>query len=423
MSLLQKGVSVIKKYKTQLGDSVWSLMGLVLMNAVAQIAAYPLLARVFGQEGYGNIQYLLAYVNIITVSVGSAANLARMTSPAEERMQNNGDYNLVLLAVALLGIPFVLLIRVFGGVAMDTATTVCYYALFVAMAFRYYADVSYKLTLRYRRYFMYYLFISVGYGLGAFLVWKTQIWPLALLPGELMGILFAYLADDTLRRRAFKPSPAIGRVMRCILILFVSEGISNIIFNVDRLILKFLIGASAVTVYYLATLVGKTVSLVITPLNGVLIGYLARYEGKLTRRMMKWVTLISLASFAVFTGVCVLGGYIVLLWLYPNELEIVTPYLLLGSLAQVIFFITGIVMVLLIRFAKKSYQIYINGLFGVCFFGIGIPATVFGGLWGFAVAMVAANLIRWLAAIYLGLRWAKNEEREGRMLDAPENLE
>lgn len=404
-------LNLIKKYKIQLGDSLWSIMGLVLMNAVMQIVAYPLLARIFGESGYGDIQYLMAYINIITVSMGSAANLARMTAPAEERMRGNGDYNLFLLGVALLGIPFTLLISRYGGVEMDKATVICYYLLFVGMTFRFYADVSYKLTLRYRRYFLYYLFISIGYGIGAVLVWKTRIWPLALLPGELMGILYAYVADGTLRRRGFHPTSRFGWVSKCVLLFFVSEGISNLIFNVDRLILKLLIGSSAVTVYYLATLVGKTVSLVTTPLNSVLIGYLARYNGHLTRRIMKWIILASIASFVLFTGVCMLGGYIVLFVLYPAELDAAKSFLLIGSLAQVIYFTTSFVTVILIRFASKAYQVVINGIFGACFFGIGIPATVFGGLWGFAIAMVAANGIRWLVAVMLGWRKAMQDDR------------
>ena len=294
---------------------------------------------------------------------------------------------------------------------MDLATKVCYYLLFVGMAFRYYADVSYKLTLRYRRYFIYYLLIGIGYGIGAVLVWKTQIWPLALLPGELLGVLYAYLGDDTLRRDALRPSKRFGVVTKCILLLFLSEGISNLIFNVDRLILKVLIGSTAVTVYYLATLVGKTVSLVSTPLCGVLIGHLARYSGQFSKRIMKWVTLGSLACFAVLTAVCAFGGYLVLWLLYPTELESAKGFLLLGSLAQVIFFTTGFVSVILIRFAKKAYQVVINTAFGICFFGIGIPATLWKGLWGFAVAMVIANGIRWLVAIALGWYAAVRAER------------
>ena len=46
----------------------------------------------------------------------------------------------------------------------------------------------------------------------------------------------------------------------------------------------------------------------VTPLNGVLIGYLARYEGKLTRKMMRYITLGCFAAFLLFTGVCVGAG-------------------------------------------------------------------------------------------------------------------
>ena len=395
--------ALLKKYKSQLGDSVWSITGLVLMNAVAQIAMFPWLRRAFSETGYGDLQYLMGYINMITMSVGYAAALARMVSPRAERSENAGDYNLFLLMISALGIPFTFLVRGFGGVYMDTPTTVCYYLLFVAMAFRYYADVSYKITLRYRRYFCYYAVIGVGYGLGTLLAVKTGVWPLAILMGEAAGVLFAYVMEPNLRRGFCRPSNAFSKVMRCILIFCVSEGISNVILNADRLILKHSIGAASVTVYYLATLVGKTMSLVTIPLNGVAIGYLMRYDGKLTRRVMRWLTLGALAAVVLFTALCVLGGWIVLCWLYPEDLAAVKPFLVVGSLAQVLYFVTSFMTVILVRFAKKGYQIIINAAFGVCFFGISVPVAFVGrDLWGFALAVVAANAVRLLVAIVLG---------------------
>lgn len=405
-------LKLLKKYRAQLGDSVWSILGLVLMNAVAQVLLFPQINRVLGKDGYGNVQYLMAYVNIITVSVGCAANLARMTAPEDERRRDNGSYNLFLLAVSLLGAPICFLVCRFGGVEVDTPTLVTYYLLFVAMAFRYYADVIFKITLNYRRYFLYYLAVAVGYGAGAVLFHYTHIWPLTLLPGEVLGVVFAFLCNRDFRKGALRPSPAFLRVLKGILILTVSEGISNLIFNADRLILKWFVDAGAVTVYYLATLVGKTASLVVTPLNGVLIGYLARYEGKLTRKMMRGITLACLGAFVLFTGVCALGGLLVLYILYPQNLLSVRPFLLIGSLGQVLFFVTSTVTVVLIRFAKKSYQVIINAAFGVLFLGLGIPATAFYGVWGFAVAMVIASIARFAVAIFLGFRWARIGERE-----------
>ena len=307
-----------------------------------------------------------------------------------------------LLLFCLLGLPFTMLVRYFGGVQMDNITYITYYLLFVAMAFRYYADVAYKITLNYRRYFCYYLFMSVGYGVGAVLVYFTGVWPLGLLMGELFGVLYAYIWGRTLRRRALHISPAWRHTFRIILVLCLSEGIAQLIFNTDRLMLKILIDASAVTIYYLATLVGKTVSMVTAPLNGVLIGYLARYGGKLTKRMMHGILLASVAVVALFTGVCVVGGYIMLWLLYPAEMDAVKPYLFIGSLGQVIYFVTGIVTVILIRFGKKFYQVIINGAFGISFFGFGIPFTVSYGIQGFAVAMVISCSVRFALAIFLG---------------------
>ena len=399
--------AALKKYRAQLGDSLWSAMGLLVLNIALQIVVFPLLARLFGESGYGEIQYLSAYLNIFSLSVGAAATLARMTVPLDRRLECNGDFHWILIVASLLGAPVILLICRFGGVWMDTVTAVCYYLLFVLMMLRSYVDVSYKLTLRYRRYFIFYCCVGAGYALGVWLVLKTRIWPLALLPGELFGVMFAYIADGTLRRRALRPSPLFGTAAKAMLLLCLSEGLSYLIANADRLILKFLIGASAVTVYYLATLLGKTMTLITIPLGGVLIGYLTRYEGRLSRRAVKWMLLGSLLCVAVFTCLCVLGGYVMLWLLYPAEFDAVRPFLLVGSLSEVIFFTANILSVILVRFAKKSYQVIINGSFAACFFGIGIPATLYGGLWGFALAIVAANALRWLLCILLAFHWSR----------------
>ena len=117
----------------------------------------------------------------------------------------------------------------------------------------------------------------------------------------------------------------------------------------------------------------------------------------------------SIISVAVFTCACVLGGCLMLWLLYPTEFDAVRPFLLVGSLSEVIFFTANILSVILVRFAKKSYQLIISGAFAVCFFGIGIPATLYGGLWGFALAVVGANLVRLLLCIALGLYWSRKK--------------
>lgn len=394
-------IESLKAHKDKLRDSIYSILGLVLMQAAAQLLLYPLLARMMGEVRYGELQYLMAFVNVATVSVGTAANLSRITAPQKEREGAGGGYNRFLLLISLLGVPFCLLVRQFGGVSMDPLTTVTYYLVFVAMAFRYYADVIYKITLCYRRYFFYYLTIGVGYVLGALLFRRTGIWPLAILTGEAAGVLMAYFTEKGLRGGGACAVRLEKNTLRALLLLCLSEGVGNLILNADRLMLKLLVGPAAVTVYYLATLVGKTMSLLSTPLSGVLLGYLARYEGGLRRRVLRWLVLVSLGAILLCTGAAAVGGYLALLLLYPAERAAVAPYLILGSLSEVLFFTTTVLTALLVRFGKKRYQIYTNGLFALCFIGLGIPATLLFDVWGFAVAAVIAGTLRWGAAVIL----------------------
>ncbi len=398
---------LFNRYRAQLGDSLFGIFGLVFMNAVAQLLLFPLYAKRFGSVGYGELQYLMGYVNILTVSFGTAAGLARMTAPEEERWHNGGDYNLLLLIFALLGLPVTYLVRRLCGVSMSMPTYICYYLLFVAMLFRYYADVSYKITLAYRRYFAYYAVIGVGYVLGAALMWQTGIWPLGLLVGEAAGVLFAYFSEKTLQQGGIRLSPLWRRTLATVSTLLLAEGASNLILNSDRLLLGILAGPSAVTVYYLATVAGKTMSLLTVPLGGVLIGYLARYEGGLSLRTVRRLAVGALIAVFAFTLLCTGGGLLVIRLLYPAEFDTVLPYLPIGSLAEVLYFITGVLTVVVLRFGKRFYQVIINGVFAAAFFALGIPATVLFGISGFAASVTVAAMLRFALAVALTYRSAR----------------
>ena len=395
---------LLKRYKTQLGDSLFGILGLVLMNAVAQLLLFPLYAKRFGGEGYGELQYLMGYVNILTVAFGTAAGLSRMTTPTEERCRNGSDYNLFLLVFALLGLPFTYLVRHFTGVSMNAFTYICYYLLFVAMLFRYYADVSYKITLNYRRYFAYYAVIGTGYVLGTLLMWHTGIWPLGLLVGEAMGVLFAYGSEKTLTRGGIFPSPAWRRTLGTVMALFLAEGASNLILNADRLLLGMIDGPTAVTVYYLATIAGKTMSLLTVPLGGVLIGHLARYEGGLSKGAVHKIVLAAFVGVFLFSLLCTGGGALIVRLLYPTEFDTVMPYLPIGSLAEVLYFITGVLTVVVLRFGKRFYQVVINGVFALAFFALGIPATILWGVRGFAFSVALAAMLRFILAVAMAYR-------------------
>ena len=53
----------------------------------------------------------------------------------------------------------------------------------------------------------------------------------------------------------------------------------------DRVVLPMTAGDAASYYFFIASTVGKMSSLISTPLNGVITGHLARYQGKITKKM------------------------------------------------------------------------------------------------------------------------------------------
>lgn len=396
------------KLKSFFSDSVWSILGLVTMNIVAQFIVYPIWSSREGAESYGNILYLLSFINIMAVSVGCGTNYSRMADTAKSNT-TNGDYNIFLAVFAVLYVISGVVLSEFSSVQMSSIETVLYILLACVTTWRFYADVEFRMHVNYKQYFVYYICISFGYLAGICLYILTGIWMLALLPGEIAGLVYVSLVGSLLKN-PFKPSEHFSLCVRSLIILFTTNLIANIILNGDRLLLKTLIGGTAVTIYYLSSLLGKTISLVSTPLNSVLVGYLSRYKGLLKRSLMVKILACFMLVIAVGTALCTLASHILISILYPSDYLLAKPFFIIANLAQVFYFVTNVITVILLRFAKQKYQLYINAVYGVSFVTLTVPATLLWGIWGFSFAALAANIARFAYAAALSLKYSDKGE-------------
>ena len=138
-------------------DMIWSVSGLVLMNVTLQFMIYPFWEKKLGEDGLGNILYLLALMNIFAVSIGISVNYARITASNKGETKNT-VYMLVLTGASVISFGVAMLIGFFGGVEMTLLEKILFGFVMCATMWRYYADVEYKLFLNYKSYFLYYLF-------------------------------------------------------------------------------------------------------------------------------------------------------------------------------------------------------------------------------------------------------------------------
>ena len=393
-------MGITGKIKGIINDSMWSSAGLMLMNVVMQFLVYPFWNSALGSEMYGNVIFLISLMNIFSISMGVSCNYCRMTNSAKGETYNS-DYLMIMAVSSVIAAVYSLIVGLFCGVELSATDLLLYMLLSVFTMWRYYADVQYKLRVDYRSYFVYYLFISIGYAVGILLFKITGAWALALLPGEIAGLLYVFIRGDVLKFREKLDIDRFKTIVKMAGVLFFSEAVANIIFNGDRILLKAAMSGTAVAVYYQASLIGKTMSLITTPLNGVLIGYLVRFKGKFTKKLLGIITLASVGVILLALVLSVVGSYILIYILYPDDFDTVKQWFWLGNAPQIVFFISNIISVILLRISDAKFQMYLNIIYAVAFCLFCIPMTFYYGFMGFCIALLLTSTVRYASAVLL----------------------
>lgn len=377
-------------------DFIYSLTGFVVMNAVLQFALYPQLKSQLGADYFGQILYVISILSIFSISFGSAADNSRLIL-RKETPTSNGDYNLSILifSVVSIGFSYPLLLWVTPEENMWLVEL-----LLVLTLLRYYSGVQFRMNLDYRGYLFYYLSISTGYIVGLALFLLGANWIIAFLIGELFAFVYVLIFGEIYRGPYFVLSNFI-RCFTSISQLSLANLLNNSVQNLDRVLLIFLIGAVANSQYYIVSLLGKTLALIIVPVNSIMIGYLTK--GK---QIIHFADFLKLLSAIFFIGVfallgCIYFTPIFLNFFYPGMLSGVQDFIFLASLGQIFCFTSSILLTILMTMASEKWQIGIQTIYVLVFLILTVELSLRNGLMGFVWGVMLANLIRFI--IVLGI--------------------
>lgn len=383
-----------------LADLAWSLAALVLMNGTVQIVLYPRLSRLLGTEEYGNMLFVVGIATIFGAGIGCAVSNARLLRQRQE-YAGNLDYLLCLLGCTL---PACLAAGAVAWQVLPPVQAVLAAVLTLAIALRYYSDVEYRLSLNYRTYFVYYLLLSAGY-LAGLLLWKlVPSWPVVLLLGEGACVLFCMAGG-----KIYHPLTGHRRtaeLLRGTAQLMLSYLLYNAVVQLDRVFLRMVMDSRAVTLFYVASLLGKAIALLVGPLNTVLVSRLTRREQRLDFRRTLLLTGAVVVCAGVFYLAVSLAAPVVVRWLYPELYDLVLPYTALANLGQILCFAGSLELTLLLTLAPARWQLLIQGGYALLFAAGGLYGVQTAGLAGFVWATAAAGAVRFAAAVGLLLYYA-----------------
>lgn len=391
-----------KKIFNIASDLVFSIAGLMLMNGMLQFLINPTLNNWMGEAAFGNYQSVFAVVSIMGTTFGVAANYSRMVR-SRDKKDTNGDYNVFLTVIA------VLCVAVAAGTLLvyksfNAAHFILLSVLTVATVLRYYGDVNYRMKLNYKGFFVYYAIITAGYCLGLLLFkFVSPVWMITILAGEVAAVLFVFFNGDIFKgKNLLTRSEHFGGTMKSVGVLSATNLLSAVAQQSDKIILGLAMGGEAVTTFYVATLLGKVISLLTTPLNGVLIGYLTKYEGKLTRKMIAVFALVLLGLGIIALLGCFIASEIFVKLFYPDVYTDAEQYFFIASAGQVFYFISNCLMTVILRVASEKYQMYINMIYVAIYAATVIPLTMSFGIWGMAIALLITNGLKFAITSAVG---------------------
>ncbi len=403
---------IIKNNKRKIKDLSMSISAIAIFNMVIQFAMYPFLEQNLGKEGYGVALSLLSVISIISGTLGTSANYSRMVTCADMSIDyTNGDYNIILLVLsAICGVGGVLYLNYIG--VSSVLSAIIFFLLIISTSFRYYSDVEYKMNTNFFRYMMFYNIVSVGYLLGLLVYKISGEWLVAFLIGESLGIAFVVIWGTIYRKNILTPSKNFPLICKSMGFLLLSTLIDNLTLNADRILLMVFSGAGAVAIYYTASLLGKVVAILSAPINSIIISYLVKYKGGLTKKFWTVSTLATVALGVVSFAGCTIISPFMLKLLYPDLVRECMPYIAPSILGQIFYFISGILLVILLKFRGEKRQFFFNAAYAVEFFAIVIVGTLLFGLNGFVYSSLIANAIRFIAVIIWGFAPTKQKNTQ-----------
>lgn len=374
-------------------DSLLSLIASALPLAVLQLVVLPLLAARMGDSRYGLTITLISVSTVFSVPWGNSLNNIRLLHGGRyERRQLEGDFNVMLRAGVLLGTALIALATIYYEGGFHPVSMVLIMAFSALNLIREYLAVEFRIRIDYVKYLWNNVFLTLGYfaGLGLFIV--TGYWQFIFLAGALFSLLHL-LRHTTLHREAYRRTSLFPETAWSFLSLYASAFIAMLPAYADKLMIYPLVGASAVSVYYSAGLLGKLVPMVISPVSGVMLSHLARAKTFHIRQLMQLLAAALAAGAVGFVFILLIDGPVLGL-LYPDWAAASLRLVPLTSAASITFAICSMVNPLILRFTDMKWQLIIELVYIGPYIGLSLGLFHLWGLSGFALGVFLSAIFK-----------------------------
>lgn len=374
-------------------DSFLSIIASAIPIVILQLIVLPFVALELGEVEYGLVVTLVSMATMFSLPFGNVLNNIRLLLNNEYQENNlSGDFNVLLLVGSMLN-TICMVIGTIYYVGHFSWINIMLVIIFSTLnLLREYFIVSFRITINYKLILINNVFLGTGYLLGLILFAYFDFWQLIYISGA--GLSLIYIIKKTkLLNEGLAITKKFKRTAYKSVILFVSSFIKSALTQADKLLLFPLLGPVSVSIYYSATLIGKIISMAITPISGVMLSYLSKMKNIKMKDFFQMLLIVSIFGMIGYFLILLLSSPILTL-LYPQWADQSLKFVPVTAAATIINAIAAIIHPIILRFNHINWQLFINGTSLIVYIACVFFFYNLYGLLGFCVGVLIANLIK-----------------------------
>ena len=331
-------------------------------------------------------------------SLGNVLNNIRLLrAPEYQEMGEEGDIS-VLLRQWLAAGSFIVFVAIWiycGHFSFIHVILGCVVGVLIYL--KAYLEVGFRIKLNFGYILINNALLSLGYLIGFLIFRISGAWEFIFLIGYLFSCIFCEVKTQLLREPVRKTMlfPAIQKDAYS---LIVAAIINNLINYADKLILYPLMGGTAVSIYYTATILGKITGMLTGPINSVILSYISRWDKSKA----------SIFSKVLLLGVVVVSaGYICTLlvakpvigFLFPQWLNEVIEIIPLTTVTIMLTVLVSFLQPFVMKYCKLQWQIGISALGSGAYFLCALLLWTVMGLKGFCIGTIVGAVVKLIIMI------------------------
>lgn len=373
-------------------DSLLNIIATSIPLLILQLVTLPVVGATLGGDQYGLVVTLISLFTLLSLPFGNVLNNIRLLKDNEYKQKKiTGDFNVLLAGSIIISSFMMILGTVYYEGMFSLVSIILMITISCINLLREYLLVSFRIKLNYKGILVNNIILGIGYITGTLVFYLTGYWQLIFIFGTGLS-LFYIIRNSNLLKETFTTTKLFKKTIYQSLILFCSSFLKTILSYADKLLLFPLLGPTAVSIYYTATILGKIISMMITPVNGVMLSYLVRMEKMKTKNFMYILVFTSVVGVIGYFATIIISHPLLYL-LYPNWANESMELIYITTASAILGVMSSVIHPFILRFNNINWQLLISGT-NVAVYIICVVFFSFYGLIGFSLGILIANVFK-----------------------------